>query len=750
MKTPSQQITVSGVVDWLYHSSSTFSAGILTTDDHRQLRFCGKFFLRKDERVTLSGQMVKHHVYGEQLDASSIHYQLEMEPAGLANYLANNPAFHGIGPAKAQQIAAAFGSDFDRILRETPERLRGVTHLGDDTLDILQREWLARSEINALASWLSAYGLTHCQLTKIVDRYGHQAKSLLTQDPYLLCREVDGFGFARTDEVAQKLGTPKEHPGRIAAALRDIVAQQLDDGHCWTGREELIRQAAKLLALDALDAMTIVAQRLDDLIDDKELIAEDDGQTARISLPRLYQRERDIADWLARYGHRPAPVGVNTKKIGSLISTYASNITSRQRHAVKMAMTSLISLLCGAAGSGKSYTIAALFDILDNTEMSVALCAPTGKAAKRLEEVSGARAYTLHRLLGYNGRNWMHTSENPLDYDVIIVDEVSMVDIDLAWHLFDAIDFSRTRLVLVGDHQQLPPVGAGNLLRDLLHHDYLPVCVLDQVIRQAGTLKENSNAILKGRLAPTAPGTSGALRPWYVVNTLKDTAAVITALLELLQVKLPALGFDTLRDIQIVTPYRKGPLGCNRLNAEVQRLIQAERFGIDLPPIKENARVTFHVGDKVMQTRNNYTLDIMNGAIGVIESITVVPTAEGTQRVLVIDFDGQRVNIPVGSEQERELALAYVITIHKSQGSEFPCVIAILHRQHAYMLHRNLLYTAVTRARKTAILFGDQTGMRLALNTTTVEERRTWLSIWGKPRPATTQSVNSIEEEINA
>lgn len=746
MKTAPQEITVTGQVTWLYHSSTAFSAGILTTDDHRQVRFRGKFLVRKDDRLTLIGRMVTHQVYGDQLDARTIRYTLEMEPAGLAHYLANNPAFHGIGPAKAQQIAAAFGQDFDRILRESPERLREATQLSDDTLDTLRREWLQRSEINALASWLSAYGLTHCQLTKIVDRYGHQAKSLLTEDPYLLCREVDGFGFARTDDVAQKLGTPKEHPGRIAAALRDIVARQADDGHCWTGREAVIREAVKLLALDSLDAMTLVATRLDDLLDEREFSEEDDGQTACIALRRLYQRERDLADWLLAYGRHPAPDGPHATKIGSLISTYASNLTPRQRQAVKMAISSLISLITGAAGSGKSYTIAALFDVLDNLNLSVALCAPTGKAAKRLEEVAGARAHTLHRLLGYNGREWAHSSEHPLDYDVIIVDEVSMVDIDLAWRLFDAIDFSRTRLVLVGDHQQLPPVGAGNLLRDLLRHDYLPVCVLDQVIRQAGTLKENSNAILKGRLAPTAPGMSGALRPWYVVDTLKEPEALVASLLELLREKLPVLGFDPVRDIQIVTPYRKGPLGATRLNAEVQRLLQWERHGIDLPPTKENARVAFHIGDKVMQTRNNYTLDVMNGAIGVIENITAVPTEEGTQRVLIIDFDGQRVTIPIGSDQERDLSLAYVTTIHKSQGSEFPCVIAILHRQHAYMLHRNLLYTAVTRARKTAILLGDQTGMRLAVNTTTVEERRTWLSVWGTPR-ATPSTVPATPEE---
>lgn len=748
MKTTPQEMTVTGQVTWLYHSSATFSAGILTTDEHRQLRFRGKFLVRKDEQVTLVGHMITHEIYGAQFDARTVRYTLDMAPAGLAAYLANNPAFHGIGPVKAQQIAAAFGSNFDTIMRDTPERLREVVHLSDETLTTLREEWLARSEMNALASWLSAYGLTHCQLTKIIERYGHQARTLLMADPYLLCRDVDGFGFARTDEVAQKLGTPKEHPGRLAAALRDIVVRQSEDGHCWIARDEVIRQAVKVLALDSLQAMTLVAERLDEVIDAAELVEEDDAQTTRVALPRLYLRERDLAHWLQAYGHRPCPHGPDMRQAGSLLATYTTNLTGRQRAAVKMALASQISLMVGAAGSGKSYTIAALFDIFDNLNLSVALCAPTGKAAKRLEEVAGTRAQTLHRLLGYNGREWAHTADNPLDIDVIIVDEVSMVDVDLAWHLFSAIDFTRTRLFLVGDHQQLPPVGAGNLLRDLLQNDYLPVCVLDQVIRQAGTLKENSNAILTGHLAPTAPGMSGTARPWYVIDTFKDADAVIPALLELLREKLPALGFDPVHEVQIVSPYRKGPLGTQRLNAEVQRLIQRERYGVELPPVRDGGRITFHIGDKVMQTRNNYGLDVMNGAIGVIDNITAVPRAEGTQRVLIIDFDGQQVQIPVGSDQERDLALAYVTTIHKSQGSEFPCVIVILHRQHAYMLHRNLLYTAVTRARKTAILFGDQTGMRLAVTTTTVEERRTWLSLWGTPRATSSTSPTTNEEEI--
>lgn len=296
--------------------------------------------------------------------------------------------------------------------------------------------------------------------------------------------------------------------------------------------------------------------------------------------------------------------------------------------------------------------------------------------------------------------------------------------------MFGAIDFSRTQVVIVGDPHQLPPVGPGHLLRDLLARVDVPIVILDQVVRQAGTLKENATAILTGSLAPTAPGIAGVLRPWYVIDKLKEADALVAALLTLVEEKLPALGFDLVRDVQILTPFQKGPLGARRLNAELQRVIQRLRYGRELPPVTDSARLTLYPGDKVMQTRNNYTLDVMNGAIGTLITTSVVPTEAGTQRVLLVEFDGRTVEIPVSSEAANDLILAYVATVHKCQGSEFPCVIAVLHRMHTIMLHRHLLYTAVTRARKTAILLGDRQGMQHTLRTTTADDRRTWLSVW--------------------
>ncbi|MHB9131164.1 MAG: SF1B family DNA helicase RecD2 [Armatimonadota bacterium] len=721
-------ITKTGTVQWLYCSSPSFSAGLLVTDAGEQVRFRGRFFIQAGECVALTGTLTTHPTYGEQLHATQLTYDLALEPAGLAHYLATHPAFHGIGPAKAERIATAFGATFDQVIRDTPEQVRAVAHLSAEDCATLQREWLARSEINALASWLSAFGLTHHQLTKIVDRYGASAKSLLTADPYLLCREVDGFGFTRTDAVAQKLGTPKDHPGRIAAAVKDVIGQQADAGHCWMVDTDVLRETERLLALDTLDGRQQIHAGITALCQTGDIIQEE----GHLGSPHLYVFEQALRQMLLLATALSAPK-LTSNRLDTLMEDYAGGLTFTQRKAVRLALTSRLSVIAGAAGSGKSFSIAVIQTLCEALGRRVALAAPTGKAAKRLEEVCGGRAHTLHRLLGYDGQTWTHDATCPLDIDVLIVDEASMIDVELAWRVLCAVDFARTQVLFVGDPHQLPPVGPGHWLRDLLARADVPTIILDQVVRQAGTLNENATAILKGKLAATAPGTAGVLRPWYVIDDLSEADALVAALLTLVEDKLPALGFDPVRDVQILTPFQKGPLGARRLNAEIQRIIQRQRYGRELPPVTESARLTLYPGDKVMQTRNNYQLDVMNGSMGTLVTTSVIPTEAGTQRVLLVEFDGRTVDIPVGSDAANELTLAYVATVHKCQGSEFPCVVAVLHRMHTIMLHRHLLYTAVTRARQTAILLGDHNGMQRALRTTTADDRRTWLSVWDAP-----------------
>jgi exodeoxyribonuclease V alpha subunit len=357
----------------------------------------------------------------------------------------------------------------------------------------------------------------------------------------------------------------------------------------------------------------------------------------------------------------------------------------------------------------------------------VALAAPTGKAAKRIEQVVGREAFTIHRLLGYKGEQFSRGIDDPIDADVLIVDEVSMVDVSLAWHLFRAINFTRTAVVLVGDHNQLPPVGPGNLLRDLIERQPIPTVVLDQVVRQAGVLKENSIAILRGEVRKTAAAEPSGGYPWVVSNRFTEVQAAQRYVLELFdQVLAERLGFGLLRDVQLLTPTKKGPLGTDELNVLLQRLLHRKLWGIEVPPPRPNRRPDLLLHDRVIQTRNNYDLGVMNGAIGCITDI-------GDKRESIrVQFDDQEVQYT--REALGELSLAYALTVHKYQGSQIPCVVLVVHKAHSFQHHRNLFYTGVTRAQKTVIVVGDQWGIAACAKKEQVERRKTFLSVLDLPR----------------
>lgn len=725
-----EELTLHGRVVHLFYQSPAFTAGVLKAANEGQVRFNGKFMVADGDEISLVGHWTTHPQYGRQFTASGLKQELPIDAEGLARYLAADPAFVNIGDAKARKIAEAFGDTFDYVIREEPWKIAQVARLSAETLNTLRTEWLKRAEVNALSSWLGSFGLTHRQITRMVEHLGHNAKALLTENPYELCRLLPGFGFGRVDEIAQKLGVEKEHPERIAAAFRHLLLKAEQDGHCWLEEQTVAQEAFKLLCLDSLHAHRLIAELLDREVAAGRLFRYDGGGRWVIALPSLARRELDIL-------HTVMTQGVDQHELSErwleLLDDVASELNPSQRQAALMVIQHMLSLIAGAAGSGKSYTIAAIYRAFVQLvgDEAVALAAPTGKAAKRLETLCGVEAKTIHRLLEYNTVTWGRNRENPLAERVVIVDEISMADVHLMWHLLEAIDFTTTRLILVGDPNQLPPVGPGNVLRDLLARRMLPITVLDQVVRQAGTLKENCTAILRGDVRDTADGENGVLRPWYLIDDCRGEQAVLDALEQIVRDVVPRLGLDPVRDIQVLTPTNKGPLGTRALNILLQRLVQAQCFGVQVPPVPEHRRPDFFIGDKVMQVRNNYHLELMNGAIGVVRDI-IQEEDEKTHRpveVLVLDFDGRQVQIPRQAEEADDLMLAYASTVHKSQGSEFPVIIAVVHRAQAFMLNRNLLYTAVTRAQRSAIVLGDAVGVRRAIDRRDVDARRTFLSL---------------------
>ena len=719
--------TVRGVVETVFYSNPKFSAGRLRAADGSVLSFAGAVVVREHDPVVLSGSWERHPKYGRQFKATGLLHDLAPSADGLANYLAHHPDLPGIGPVKARRIAEAFGADFERALAEEPERVAEVAGVPIETVAILREEWERTRTVNAALTWLSAWGLTHHQVTSLVDAYGNNVVAILKDDPYVIADAITGFGFKRVDVVARKLGTPKDHPSRLRAGVLHVVEAHVEDGDCWVECEELLGEANALLVLDTLDSRARIEAALDELLAAKKLACVSIGGRFLVARPRLHEMETDLAKWVAQ-GRARNPHFATHDDLPGLVLGLAPELNDGQRAAVVAALSHGQSLISGGAGSGKTFTVAAIARICEAFGMEVVLAAPTGKAAKRLEQVVGKEAVTLHRLLEFDGDDFGRDRDDPLDADVVIIDEVSMLDVPLAWRLYDALRLDRTALVLVGDHNQLPPVGPGNVLRDLIERRPMPTVVLDHVVRQAGVLKENSIAVLRGEVRKTADVGDDGRRPWYVVDQFADVLAVQRFVLELFHdVLADRLRFDLRADVQLLTPQKKGPLGVRELNVLLQRLVQAKLFGVDAPPIAEGRRPEFLVHDKVIQTRNNYELGVMNGAIGFV---TEVGPRRGDLRVR---FEHGDVELRADRGDAEHLQLAYALTIHKAQGSEFPCAVVLIHKAHSFMHHRNLFYTAVTRAQEVAVVIGDRWGLRNCAAKEQVERRKTFLSVLDLP-----------------
>ena len=719
--------TVRGRIEALFFSSPQFSAGRLRTDSGDTVSFAGSLMVQEHDPVVLHGAWERHPKFGRQFKVSHFAFDQRMGPDGLAHYLANHPDIKGIGPVKARRIVEAFGDDFDRIIDEEPERIASVAKVPIDAVQALRTEWLRRRTLNASITWLASFELTHHQMTALIEKFGNAIVTVLKTDPYLLVREVPGFGFKRVDLVARKMGTPKEHPSRLRAGIVHSVAERLDQGDCWVDYEELIELANALLVMDIADSRDRIEEALDALIADGTLACVSLGGRFLVAQPHIHQMERDLADvFTTKLRRNPH---FQTEDVERAVAAAGVKLNEPQQRALAASAKNNLVLVSGGAGSGKTFTVAAITRLYEERGLKVVLSAPTGKAAKRIEQVVGREALTLHRLLGFNGKAFTANPEAPIQADVIIVDEVSMVDVSLGWQLFRAVDLEKTCVVLVGDHNQLPPVGPGNLLRDLIERQPIPTVVLDQVVRQAGVLKENSIAVLRGDVRRTADVGTDGRPPWIVVNRLSEVLDAQRYVLELFDsVLVEKLRFDLLADVQLLTPTRKGPLGVDALNIELQRLVQKKLWGIDVPEPRPGRRPEFLRHDRVIQTRNNYDLGVMNGAIGIV-------TAVGPRRGEIhVRFDDQEIEFTPENEGAKDLSLAYALTIHKAQGSEFPCAVLVVHKAHSFMHHRNLFYTGVTRARYVAIVIGDLWGMRNCAEKEQVERRKTFLSVLDLPR----------------
>lgn len=734
-----------GVVSKILFSSESFTVGILITDSQYEHKFSGEFTVNEKDIIVLHGQFTSHVKYGEQFEAASFEYDTKPSKSGLAKYLAKNSKFTGIGESKARQIAEYCGDNFEEILFNDPAKIQEIAKVNESVVINLQKEWTSNKDLNYAATQLAGWDLSHKQINKLLEKYGNSIIAIIQKNPYALIDLVDGYGWKKVDELARKTGIAIDAIERIQACIFYVLAQGNKNGHCWTLYDETLENARKELGfLNDQNSVMKIDDQIAVLRDNKKIVVShlekpNQETVSIVALKSIYEMEKFLIETFNTV--RPIkdhlPLIKNFEDILKLATESTPGLNDKQYQAVLNALINQISLFTGYAGVGKTWVISVIVEILAGNGYSIRLAAPTGKAARRIEESTGKKATTVHRLLEYSPvkQEFTRNSKNPIEADVVILDEISMMSVSLMYHLLKAVDFNRTKLVLVGDHNQLPSVECGNVIRDLINKNALPTIILDKVMRNAGDLRRNSLDILdKGIVNPTTTENCVVehkhkrekLKCWYVLDNHEKgkNEQVLLTLTNIFQNRLEVHGFDLINDVQVLTPVHDGALGDRSINIFLQKLLQKKLHNFDVPALLvQNQKPKIYPGDKVIQKKNNYDLDIMNGMMGIVLDVT--------KDFYLIDFgtkiQKQIVSIPNNQENLQHLELGYCTTIHSSQGSEWPCVITLMSSTFPEVLrYRNLLYTAVTRARECTIIMGDKSGIASAAFRKETDRRNTF------------------------
>jgi len=674
-------------------------------------------------RVRLRGTLVQDKRHGEQLRAESVTEIAPSTLAGVEKYLGSG-AIRGIGEGFAKRIVAAFGLETLRVLDEQPGRLSEVEGLGRKRAEAIGAAWHEQRALRDVMVFLQAHGASPALAIRIFKRYGPRAIHVVSRDPYRLAIDVWGIGFKTADRIAEGLGIAKDSPERLQAGLLQVLHDVTDSGHSYVGEAELFLRTAKLLSLDGhgegASAQASLALALRGLVLGGHAVNEalpgTGGATAAF-LTRSWAAEVRLAKRtaeLARASVRPLEGALQA--IRAFEAGAEVGLAPEQRQAVELAARSTFLVVTGGPGVGKTTIVRAILAVLEGAHVTVRLAAPTGRAAKRMSEATGRSASTLHRLLEFDPKSgaFKRDAHRPLEAGALIVDETSMVDLGMADALMQAVA-PGTRIVLVGDVDQLPSVGAGAVLRDVIASGVVPCVRLVQIFRQAAAslIVTNAHRINAG-LPPETPAPGDERADFFVVEP-RDPDAVAKTIVELVKSRIPRrFGLDPVRDIQVLTPMHRGVAGSVALNEALQVALNPTPYSMP------HGTRSFRANDKVMQLRNDYDRNVWNGDVGIVDSINV---EEGT---LVVRYDERRVTYDSSSLDE--LVLAYACSVHKSQGSEYPAVVVTLLTSHFVMLSRNLLYTAVTRGKRLVVLVCDPRAVTLALAEDRKDERRTRLA----------------------
>ncbi len=668
------------------------------------------------EYVAAEGRWTNDPKHGRQFRAEELRVSPPNTLGGIRRYLGSG-AIQGIGPALAERLVDAFGEEVFEIIEHSPERLQEVPGVGRKRIEKLVAAYRDQRRVREIMVFLHGHGLGTSRALRVYKTYGDKAIELIRDDPYRLTRDIRGIGFTIADDLARRLGTDPNSVMRLRAGLRHVLIDAQRRGHCGLPIDDLVSGAQVLLAVRS-DAIEPV---LEMQIADRELIRTEVSGRPCAFIPDLFEMERESAAALLALakGKPPWPLLDVDRAIVWVESRLGLKLPLSQRQAVAKALGSKLLILTGGPGVGKTTLVRAVLEILTAKGVRPALAAPTGRAAKRLSEATGHEARTLHRLLETDPRTggFKRGPKRPIDCDLLVVDESSMIDVPLLHALVRAVS-PTTALLLIGDVDQLPSVGPGQVLADAISSGVLNVVRLSEVFRQnsESQIIRAAHEINAGRMPVFDSSTDADFR--FVEADDPDTAAqrIVTVVRD----RIPArYGLDPLRDVQVLSPMHRGRVGAQSLNLELQAALHPTRLG---EPSVERLGWRFFAGDKIMCVENDYERDVFNGDVGRVVEIDV----ERAQ--LVAEFEGRQVAFPFG-ELDR-LVLAYAITIHKSQGSEYPAVVIALTTQHYPMLQRNLIYTGVTRGRRLVVLVGQRRALGIALRNADAGQRWSKLADW--------------------
>lgn len=670
--------------------------------------------LQPGETVRLWGEWKQHLVYGQQFEVKRHETEAPADVEGIRKYLGSG-LIKGIGPVNAGRIVKLFGKDTLKVIDETPERLQEVPGIGRKRIKMIKVCWEEQKSIREVMIFLQAHGVSPAYAQKIFKVYGAKSIEKVQEDPFRLARDIFGIGFKMADQIAQDLGIEKDAPQRVEAGIEHVLGLLSNEGHVCCPATHLVNECEAILEVDR------------DLIEHRLIFLEGDNRVKRqglvlggvltpcIWIRSLYLAEQGIAREIIRLTTSPGRLRqVDTDRAITWVQELLKiELAENQKKAVAQALEDKFQIITGGPGTGKSTITNAILTITGKLTSQILLAAPTGRAAKRMSEITGKKASTIHSLLEFDFRvgGFKKNSRTPLECDLLIVDEASMIDTLLMYHLLKAVP-DHARVVFVGDINQLPSVGPGNVLKDMIVSATIPVTMLTEIFRQAAgsQIITNAHRINSGN----QPDTKQYAGSDFFFLEYDEAEAVLNQIVGLVTQRLPRkYGYDPLREIQVLAPMKKGIIGTENLNYVLQQALNPQKEVL----MRMGRR--FGVGDKVMQLRNNYQKEVYNGDIGLIKSINFV------DQQLVVTVEEKE--ITYSFTEADELVLAYAVSIHKYQGSECRSVVIPVHTSHYKLLHRNLLYTGVTRGKELVVLVGMKKALHIAVSNDEVKRRYTGL-----------------------